>query len=58
MGDRCFVYTDDKALNAAVANGRVSEHDAAFMRQFRAFLEQAPGPPPSLRKPLPEKKET
>lgn len=44
--DRCFIYTNAADLDAAVAAGRVSEHDAQIMRQFADFLEQAPPLPP------------
>jgi hypothetical protein len=52
--DKCFIFTDEKTLAAAVAEGRMSEHDAAIIRQFAEFLAQAPPPPPLHRKPLPE----
>jgi hypothetical protein len=47
MTDRCFVYTSAEDLEAAVADGRVSKHDAQIIRQFGAFLAQAP-PSPKL----------
>jgi len=35
---RCFIYTDDESLTAAVAEGTVTEHDAQILRGFAALL--------------------
>lgn len=44
--DRCFIYTGEADLAVAVADGRVSEHDALAVRRFAEFLRQAPPLPP------------
>jgi hypothetical protein len=50
--NKCFFYTSEKDLAVAVAEGRVSEHDALVMRQFSEFLRDvAVAPPPLHRKP-------
>ena len=55
MAPRHCVYRNDAEIAAAVAAGDLTEHDATVLRQFAAFLRQAPAPPPAHRRPLPEK---
>lgn len=40
MPDRCWVGTDDDALDRAVTSGRVSPGDADTIRDFGAFLRE------------------
>jgi len=39
--DRCFIYTNDAALDDAVTEGRVTPHDAAAIRAFAEQLRHA-----------------
>jgi hypothetical protein len=52
---RCFLYTgpeSEAGLDAAVAAGEITEHDAAAVRNFAEFLRQRALPkPPSPPSP-------
>lgn len=53
---RGCIYRNEADVAAAVTTGALSEHDATAIRQFMAFLAQAPPPPP--RPPKAERETT
>jgi hypothetical protein len=48
------VTTQDESIDQAVAAGRITEHDAAEIRRFRAFLVDTAGIPTRAADRTPE----